>query len=241
MKKVQKNKLSITGIIFIVLLVIIGVFLIFVLYLYDDIKRMEQGVYNLYNEMRTTNSKIESLGMVDESSAQKTVNFTEATKNWQIYQNDDFNFQLKSPASWGNFIFEQDEVNRINGGYFENFVDKNKLNISLMQYNSETKKFASSQVKQIVDKSKMGECSNKLFETLKKLGIGEIRNCFVYENILHQKYITYRYVKSLSQDEQIISQLICIYPRDEFYLKVNLPDQIQAEEEYFVQSLVFLR
>ena len=100
--------------------------------------------------------------------------------------------------------------------------------------------FASPGTKEILDKNAVGECANDLFEEIKVLDIGEIRNCYVRDNILSQKFIIYRHFKKLEQDNSEINQLVGVYPRDNYYLKIGLSGGLTPELEYFLESIVFL-
>ena len=70
--------------------------------------------------------------------------------------------------------------------------------------------------------------------------LGEIRNCFVRDNILSQKYIVYRYYQDSEFVKEIKNQLIVVYPRSDYYVYSFLSDDVVTEVDYFVQSLVFM-
>lgn len=245
---VREVKFSWRGVLVIILLVIFGAFLVFGSFIYEDLKQVEENIYNLYQQVKTTNSKIDKFNVADEDAAKQAMKFTEATKNWQVYQNDELGFQLKSPASWGTLEFEtpvgskeyQSIGNRAVTALFSYFKNPPALVMNFIDYQTVAKdeKFADSTVKDIIANEPIGECSNELFEGLKKLNIGEIRNCFVKENILNQKFITYRHVR-YDDKKQLVDEHLAVYARDKYYLAVQLPRELTDEFEYFIESIVF--
>ncbi len=232
------------------MLALLVFFLMFSAYIYFDIKKVEQGVFNLYQQMKTTNDKITQFSVSDEEVAQKSMKFTEATKQWRIYQNSDHLFQFKSPANWGSFIFETRDDKKVEYysgqrlyGGFTNAASSNSLDLMLVTYDFSLPSkidYASREVQQAVEKSEDGECPHDLFESLKKLNIGEIRNCYVQENILNQKFIVFHYVQVLPDIAGINDEVIAVCPRGDYYIKIDLPNEISPEIEYFIQSVVFL-
>ena len=246
----KKNKFSLSGILILVGLVFVICFFVVMVFVYQDLKTVESNVHNLYNQVRTQNVKIDQFGVVDEDLARQSMLFSEATKNWQSYQNNEFGFQLKNPVSWGNVesaIAKEDGLNyvgqRLQGSFdkfsdgylnFEaesyDFIDQNILGLN---------KFATKDLHQELLLNKTGECNHETFEALKKLELGEIRNCHVRENILKQKFIVYRYV--IMSEGSLLNQLVSVYPREDFYLKVNLPNEVLDEIDYFIQSIVFMQ
>jgi hypothetical protein len=243
MRKKKQDKNSFKIILISALTALLLLAAIFSVYIYKDLKRVEQSVYNIYQEIKTTNGKIEKYSALDEQSAQNTVKFTEATKNWQIYQNDDFHFQMKSPASWGQFNFNLRNVDAEDNviysmGKFHLLGESPFLQLELANYdfNQEGFKPLSSQsLFQTVLRNQTTECENQVFDDLKQLNVGEVRNCYVRENILNQKFLIFRLVNETT------GSLLAVYPRENYYLKVDLPDEINAEVDYFIQSLVFLQ
>ena len=112
-KKSKKIKFTWSGVLIVVLVVLFVFVLMFVNYIYTDLKNVEQGVFNLIQQINTTNDKIDQFSVSDEQTAQKALKFTEATKQWRIYQNSDFKFQFKSPANWGSFSLENKDDKQV--------------------------------------------------------------------------------------------------------------------------------
>lgn len=248
MKKI--NPLNFRGIIVIVLLALFILFIVFAAYIYFDIKKVEQGVYNLYQQIKVTNNKIDQFSVADEETAEQAMKFTEATKNWPIYQNSDYHFQFKSPAGWGNFILEKKDDKAktpFEGerwfGRFYNLSAESDRKVVIATYNfslAGENRFAEPGMKDSLAKNEVGECGNELFEKIKALNIGEIRNCYVKNNILNQRFIIYRYFKPADQAVPAINRLVGVYPLAHYYLTVDLSGGLAAETEYFIKSIVFL-
>jgi len=246
----KHQRFSIQGVTIIVLLALFVLFVIFIAYIYFDIKKVEQGVYNLYQQVKATNNKIEQFSVAEEENAQRAMQFTEATKNWPIYQNGDYHFQFKSPAGWGNFILEKkdDQKNTpfVGERLFGRFLNLNANgagSLMVATYNFSLlgeSHFASPGIKDILDKNAVGECGNDLFDKVNALNIGEIRNCFVRDNILNQKFIVYRQYKKSEPANSEINRLVGVYPRGHYYLRIDLSDGLTPELEYFIESIVFL-
>lgn len=253
----KKSVFSLSGILILVILGLLVCFLVINIYVYQDLKTVEHSVFNLYNQVRTQNSKIDQFGASDENIVQQSMKFSEATKNWQTYQNNEFELQLKNPTSWGNFeayIYTADGQNYVGrrlDGKFDKFGD-DYLNITAESYDfydikniqsqiepSRSYKYSSHDVYEKLFLNEIGECNNEMFAALKNLQVGEIRNCFVRENILKQKFIVYRY--AFSDAERIVNQLVAVYPREDYYVMTNLPDDILDEVDYFIQSIIFMQ
>lgn len=239
------------GAILVVILGLIVIFLVFIVNVYNDIQQVENRVYNLYQEVKESNERLEKFSTVNEKIAQKSIEFTEATKNWQIYQNQEFQFQLKSPASWGNLMVnaaqKQETSNEVRGtrlmssfNHLQQAEMKLKMSVTTYDFAEPGRYylFANKSVFDKLNKEIVGECSFELFDSVKDLNIGEVRNCYVYENILNQKYLIFRYVRQ--ENGEKTNELLAVYPRDNYYLSVSLPDKISSEVEYFLQSIVFL-
>ena len=220
-KKKKKNvsyKVVLTSAI--TVLVVLAAF--FSVYVFSDLKKVQQSVYNIHQEIKTTNEKLEKYSALDEQSAQKTVKFTEATKNWQIYHDTDFNFQMKSPASWGQFHFNlrnvDDEEKMIySHGKFHLLGESSFLEVEVVDHQFTQDGFSQLSNEDLYSstlRNMTGECNNQTFEALKDLSIGEVRNCYVRENILNQKLLIYRLVN----DD--LSSLMAVYPRENYYIKI---------------------
>lgn len=247
----HSTKTIIKGTLFLVVGIVIILFFIVIIYVYRDLKKVENNVFNLYNQVRTQNDKMDKISVSDEKIVQQSLKFTEATKNWQPYQDNDFGFQLKSPVSWGGLGVEfksvesKDKKATILDGKFNNLLNTDYLDLIVIPYDDALQqaavnaKFASTELGVEVNKNKLGECQNSLFETLKTYNLGEIRSCQVRENILKQKFVLYRYVKTV--DKEIINHLVAIYPRNDYYIKINLPDEVVDEVDYFIQSVIFMK
>ena len=246
----KKNKFSFAGVLILIAFVFVVCFFVVSVYIYEDLKNVEYSVHNLYNQVRTQNVKIDKFGVADENLAQQSMKFSEATKNWQNYQNGEFGFQLKNPVSWGNVetvILKEDGLNyfgRQLQGEFNKFSD-GYLNFEAASYdfidesNKSLDKFATESLYDEILISKPGECSHDVFEILKKFGLGEVRNCYIRDNILKQKFVVYRYV--MMSEGSLINSLVAVYPRKDFYLKVNLPEDVLDEVDYFIQSIIFMQ
>ena len=192
----KKPRFNLTGI---TLIVFLGVFVVFIIFgssIYQNIKKVEHNVFNLYQQVRTTNSKIDQFGVADEEMAQQSLKFTEATKNWQMYQNEEFGFQLKNPVSWGSLEYalsEQAEAGKHSSANFTHFRDGSPLRLAVTTYDYQAEaavvNYANRELYNTLLHNKVGECNDKVFGVLNNLKIGEIRNCFVRENILKQKFI----------------------------------------------------
>ncbi|HMB26141.1 MAG TPA: hypothetical protein VKP03_01865 [Patescibacteria group bacterium] len=248
-KKKTKNKknnvwrFNYKGVLFIISIVLVAAILALIYFMYTDLKKVEQGIFNLDQQLESTVEKIDYSG-IGEQNAEKSLQFSEATKQWKIYQNENFHFQFKYPAGWGYFdlrdLSENDEKIFSDQRFIGNFsLLERRLKLRLSTYNmseTEEKKFANEKVNQIVKDSETGECGNELFFELESLGLGEVRNCFVRENILGQRFLVFRYYNSITEE----SNKVAVYPRDYFYLKLNMAEKSEAEENYFIQSIVFL-
>ena len=249
-KKTKSFKFTWSGVLIVVLVVLFVFVLMFVNYIYTDLKNVEQGVFNLIQQINTTNDKIDQFSVSDEQTAQKALKFTEATKQWRIYQNSDFNFQFKSPANWGSFLLENEDDKQVQDyegfryfGKFSKAKETESLGLMLATYDFslvEKVDYANSEVQGALLQNQLGECDGQLFKKLKSLDLGEVRNCFVKENILNQKYILYRYFQDSEGSGQEDSHLVVVYPREEFYVMAFVPNEIMPEVDYFIQSIVFL-
>jgi|GEM_PF-1746974 cell division protein FtsL len=249
-KKSQRVKFNLSGILLLILVVLFVFFLMFIVYMYSDLKKVEQSMFNLHQQMVTTNTKIDQYSVSDEESAQRSQKFTEATKQWQIYQNSDYHFQFKSPASWGSFYFTGTQVAQDGEtvsvedlprliGRFSNKNGNQAPDIILTKYDYLEDRLATQDVIGILKNSQPGECLPEIFQVL-EMGLGSpIKNCFVNENILNQKYIQYRYFQS-SEDGQILNLLVAVFPREDYYLHLDITNKTNTEIEYFIQSIVFL-
>lgn len=237
----NKKLFSIWGILLIVLVVAFLFCLIFASNIYRDLKKMEQSVYNLHGQLEAASLQLNRLNAAGNSLAEKAAQFTEATKNWTVYQNDKFDWQLKSPASWGNLDFRSDSSEKLLKGFFTE--DNQEIELFLQTYDTKELKdfspFASLAMQKSLLEAQVGECANELFEKIKDLNIGEIRNCAIQSNILTQKFIIYRYVRYVD-NKVSVDQLIAVFPRDDYYIALKLPDNFSSEIEYFIQSVVFL-
>lgn len=233
-------KFSWQGILAIIIAVVFVLSLIFGNLIYQDLKNVEQNIFNLYQQVRNTNTKIDQFNIGSEKEAQQSMKFSEITKNWQVYQNEEFNFQMKSPASWGSLQFQlSPQKDGAVTANFPSYRDGKTVVLTFLKYNESAGKFASLAVRDELVKESVGECSNNLFNQLKILGKGEIRNCFVRENILKQKFIVYRRVEQVSKDK-IFDEHLAVFPRNDYYLAVRLSEAIEAEVDYFIQSIVFI-
>ncbi|KKR07876.1 MAG: hypothetical protein UT32_C0006G0023 [Parcubacteria group bacterium GW2011_GWC2_39_14] len=247
----RSTKTILKGTFILVLSILVIVFFIVIVYIYQDLKNVENNVFNLYNQVKTQNVKMDKISLSDEKLVQQSIKFTEATKNWQPYQDNDFGFQLKSPVSWGtvaaNFrsVESLDKKATILEGKFSNLLNTDYLDFVVLPYDEALQqvavnaKFASSDLGAEANKNKLGECQNSLFEILKTYNLGEIRSCQVRENILKQRFVLYRYVKTV--DKVITNRLVAIYPENDFFIKVNLPDDVVDEVDYFIQSIIFMK
>ncbi|KKQ79789.1 MAG: hypothetical protein UT02_C0024G0003 [Parcubacteria group bacterium GW2011_GWC2_38_7] len=247
----RSTKTVVKGTFYLVVGIIIVLFFVVVVYIYQDLKKVENNVYNLYNQVRTQNDKMDKISVSDEKLVQQSLKFTEATKNWQPYQDNDFGFQLKSPVSWGGLkadfrsIEAVDKKATILEGRFISLLNTDYLDLVALPYDDALQisainaKFASNNLGVEVDKNKLGECQNNLFEILKTYNLGEIRSCQVRENILKQKFVLYRYVKTV--EKNIENHLVAVYPRNDYYIKINLPDDVVDEVDYFIQSVIFMK
>jgi len=247
----RSTKTILKGTFILILSILVIVFFIVIIYIYQDLKNVENNVFNLYNQVKTQNVKMDKISVSDEKLVQQSLKFTEATKNWQPYQDNDFGFQLKSPVSWGtvdaNFrsIDSLDKKATILEGKFNNLLNTDYLDFVVLPYDEALQqaavnaKFASNDLDAEATKNKLGECQNSLFEILKTYNLGEIRSCQVRENILKQRFILYRYVKTV--DNVITNRLVAIYPENDYFIKVNLPDDVVDEVDYFIQSVIFMK
>ncbi len=247
MKKNKKRiKFNLIGIILVFLLAVFVFVLLFVSYMYQDLKSVQQGVFNLTEEVKITNDKIDQFSITDEQTAQKSLKFTEATKKWDIYQNSEYKFQFKNPLPWGSFSLlasynEGDHEPSSVQGLFAGASKSEALSLVLIDYDKfQGVNYASHEVEQYLVQSSLGECNIEIFAALKKLNLGEIRNCFVRENILNQKYLVYRYYKDYDVFGAAKNNLVMVYPRENFYVYSFLKDDVSAEVDYFIQSLVFM-
>lgn len=247
----HSTKTILRGSFFLVLGIIVIIVFIVVVYIYQDLKKVENNVFNLYNQVRTQNDKMVKVSVSDEKLVQQSLKFTEATKNWEPYQDNDFGFQLKSPVSWGvlkadfKSVEAADKKATILQGKFTNLLNTDYLDLVALPYDDALQqtavgaKFASNNLRAEVDKNKLGECQNAVFEILKTYNLGEIRSCQVRENILKQKFVLYRYFKKI--DIEIVNRLVAVYPRNDYFIKVNLPDDVVDEIDYFIQSIIFMK
>ncbi|MBU1131858.1 hypothetical protein KKC32_01210 [Patescibacteria group bacterium] len=234
--------------ILITLVIVFTSFLVCASFIYTNLKKVEQNVLNLHEQVRFTNDRIENFGLADDSTAERSVKFSEATKNWQMYQNEEFGFQLKSPASWGALQYHTDsngQLEKISGrkvsAQFQSLEKQKPIVISFATYDFADKlSYANKEIRQTVKDNKIGECPFELFEQLKDLNIGDIRNCFIKENIFKQKYIMYRHVFALDE-YNLVDELLVVHPRENFYLYVNVPDELTSDILYFIDSIVFLQ
>jgi len=244
----RNKKFSLTGVLVILLLAVAVVFLFYAFYIFNDLQKVRQDVVNLYNEFKVASGKIDKFGLSEENSAEKSMKFTEATKNWQIYQNDDYHFQLKNPASFGDLtVVQNDRQNKQLGIVGQSLTAKfSKMYDSALAAHVVTYNYANPQgavwladksVFDELNKSASGECASSLFDALKTLSAGEIRNCFVYENILSQKYVIYRLVNN----EKKINTLEAVFPRETFYVAFDLAGSLDSQMDYLLQSVVFLK
>jgi len=249
---IMKNnkKTNFIGLLVVILILIISFLLYFVINFYHDFKKVSIGVHNVQQELRSTREKIADIDLYSETSAQGRVDFTEVTKHWQVYQNDEFDFQFKFPSDWGeadfsNYSTDEQEENvekeeRRFTGVFENLLSRNGLNLFVSDYGFEGgQDYSSADIQKILLLEKLGECSDRVFTDLKDLNIGEIRNCFIQQNILNQKFILFRNVDK--QEGENINQQLAVYPREDYYLTVFLSDEYNEEINFFVQSIVFLK
>jgi len=247
----HSTKIVIKGTFFLIVGIITILFFVVIVYIYQDLKKVENNMFNLYNQVRTQNDKMDKISVSDEKIVQQSLKFTEATKNWQPYQDNDFGLQLKSPVSWGGLkteyksITSNDQKATVLYGKFNNLSANDYLDLAVLPYDDGLQraavndKFSSNDILAVMDKSKIGECQNALFEILKTYNLGEIRSCQVKENILKQKFILYRYVKTL--DKETVNRLVAVYPRADYYVKINLPDEVVDEVDYFIQSVIFMK
>ncbi len=247
----NSTKTVLKGTLFIIIAIITILLFLVVVYIYQDLKKVENGMFNLYNQVRTQNDKMDKISVSDEKIVQQSLKFTEATKNWQLYQDNEFGFQLKSPVSWGTVVtnFNSLEVNGKKAtavlGKFSRLENVSYLNYVVVPYDDDLQsylfnaKYASHELASAVSSAKIGECSHLIFEIIKTFNLGEIRNCQIQENILNQKFVVYRSVKV--NEGEVQNSMQAIYPRSDYYLKVNLPDEVEDETDYFIQSVIFMK
>jgi hypothetical protein len=245
-KKKNKQKVPFVGVLIIVLIILVGIFFGVAVSMYNNLKMTQSSVFNLYNEVKTANKKIDKFSFTGEESAQKSKQFTEATKNWQIYQNEEFHFQFKHPVSWGELEFTTvvDSSRETDGKMyitsFNKTVHGKSLNMEIAEYDyflDDEVVIVNRDIVNRLTESQAGVCHDDLFNKLESTGLGEVRNCYVYENILGQKFLVYLFL----EPHMSFSQLFVVYPRDSYYIKMVLPESDNSELEYFIQSLVFLK
>ena len=236
------------SILVVVLLLVIGVLSYFSIKVYFNLNNIEQNVFNLYQQMKVTNSKIDVIATVGDDLSEMSKKFSEATKNWEIYQNAEYNFQMKYPHNWGNVFFtvveNAETIKKGLNGDFDKSDNEMDLQIRIRSYDfgnyEQELIYASSEVGNNLQSGSIGECNDDIFYSLKRLNIGEIRNCVVKENILGQKYLVYRYI--LINNEKVAARgLVAVYPRESYYFLVTLPENDNTDLEYFLQSVAFLK
>jgi hypothetical protein len=237
----KQLKFSFRGVLLLCSVFVGLLFLVAAFFVYNNLKSVEQNVLNLREQMRSTTSKLNDFS---QPKLNQVEIFKEMTKDWEKYFNESFSFQLKHPTAWGKLAFTSPAVvnnvgDQKNIALFENLKDSG-LVISILKYEAfdDSYKFASPDVKNALWQNKVGECQDGLFQKITELKVGDVRNCFVRENIYSQRFLFYRYVQKV--DNQIVEKLIAVFPRDNYYLKVELPDAYSEELEYFLESIIFL-
>ncbi len=237
----KQLKFSFRGVLLLIAVFLFVVFLFAAFFIYKNLKSVEQNVLNLREQMHSTNTKLQDFA---QPKLNRTDIFKEMTKDWEAYQNEAFGFQLKHPVKWGKIIFEQfsgvtESASKNYLAFFPDIKDSG-LAIKLIAYDSDDsiEKLATVDVKNALWQTNVGECKDVLFQKIKELKVGEIRNCFIRENIYGQRFLMYRYVQK--KDDKVEENLIAVFPRDSYYLQVKLPDVYAEEIDYFLESIIFL-
>ena len=232
MKKKQKGvKINWVGVAVILLIIIFSLFLFIALDIYNDVENVEARFFNLYQEMKTTNEKIDQFAVAGEDTAEKSLKFSEATKNWRLQHAEEFSFQFKTPNDWGSVTYTGFE-----GGQSLNFSNNTDVKVFIKNYNDVEAQHANAGVREALQDSEVGLCENPLFDAIKSLDLGEIRACYTGENILNQKSVFFRLYNQANDD-----RLNVVYPQEEYFVRFILPKKLSIEQEYFIQSFVFLR
>jgi hypothetical protein len=242
----EQSQFNFTGVIFLVFAVIFGTFLVLVNVMYKNVKQVEATIINLHDQMTNTTLKLESINKEKLEGAEEPTPKLSYGDNWQNFVHQTFGFQFKSPVGWGNFDFKEQgadtPIAESPGKYFIgkfNFKPASEIEVELKTKDNRIGKMYSSEaVRSELAASDNGDCGDKLFEALKALDIGEIRNCIVKENILNQKYLTFRFVIK-GEETAPGTQSIALYPMSNYYLAVLYPDNLSEEEIAFIQSFVF--
>ncbi|NQT50056.1 hypothetical protein HQ571_05150 [Candidatus Kuenenbacteria bacterium] len=242
----KKIKFNLTGVLAIVIVSIFVFLLIFAVYIYEDLKSVEQGVFNLHEQIKVNSKTLANT--TKETKDENNTDFSATTKNWKIHQNNNFNFQFKNPKQWGSFLLElvsfadSEKDEKFFTGKFvkEKQISTPQLIVASYHVSKNEKLYSSEEVENVLEESDLGECSVKLFNELEKLDIGQVRNCFIKENILKQKYISYRYYLPADAENPETNNLTIVFPREDFFIQINPTDESNKDLEYFIQSLVFL-
>jgi len=240
----MQNNFNFTGIIFLVFVVIFGTFLVLVNVMYKNVKKVEATINNLHDQMKDTTMKLETIKK--EETALPAKDLLSYGDNWQSYVHQNFGFRFKSPLGWGNFDLQEQgadtPIAESPGKYFIgkfNFKPASELSFELKTNDNRLgKNYSSEAVRRELAGSDSGECDETMFKALEELNIGEIRNCYVKENAMEQKYLTYRFV-NINETAPSVSQSVALYPMRDYYIAVLYPDKLSSDESGFIQSLVF--
>lgn len=243
----QRLKFSLRGVLSLIGIFLLIIFCAMAILIFNNLKSVEQNVLNLREQVNTATNKIQDITKTSKTSTEM---FLAVTKEWQDYKNEEFNFQFKGPADWGKFVLvgaddifqaksEILPVGKSLVGSFEQLTAFGlRLNIKTYNSNDGQPQWASMEVRNALVKSVVGGCGEELFEKLKNLKLGELRNCSIKENIFGQKYLIYHYVNKA--DDQVTDVSVAVYPRDNFSINITLPVSLTEECNYFLQSVVFL-
>lgn len=243
----EQSPFNFTGVIFLVFAVIFGTFLVLVNVMYKNVKQVEATIINLHDQMTNTTKKLETINKENmEEKIQPSEPVFSYGKNWQNYVHQTFGFQFKSPVGWGNFEFKEhgaetplvESPGKYLIGNF-NFKPANEITVELKTNDNRIGKILSSEaVRTELAASDVGDCGDSMFNALKALDLGELRNCGVKENIMKQKYLVFRFVTRAAETDTA-TQTVSMYPMKDYYLAIKYPDRLSDEENSFIQSFVF--